>query len=248
MTIQRTPLFFGPEDRSLFGWYHAPEGGAHSDLAMVVCPPPGHEGVNAHRPLRHLTDALAQNGIPALRFDYHGTGDSAGRDEDPSRVAAWRESIAEAISTLQALSGCTRIGLAGLCLGALLAAAFAAEQEVDCLVLWLPPSRGRTWVREMRALHLTGVTRDAPAEAGAIEPGGFVFTEETQRDLSAINLDMLVPKTRRLLLLTRDDLSADTSLCDRWRTAGIDAEQRAVPGAAEMFLPPHSAVVSVHAG
>ena len=28
----RTPLFFGPEARSLFGWYHAPDGGARGDL------------------------------------------------------------------------------------------------------------------------------------------------------------------------------------------------------------------------
>jgi alpha/beta superfamily hydrolase len=247
VTIERTPLFFGPEERSLFGWYHAPDNGAAGDLAMVVCPPPGHEGVNAHRPLRHLTDALAKAGVPALRFDYHGTGDSAGRDEDPARVAAWRESISVAMTTLRTLSGCTRIGLIGLRLGALLAAAVAAEQEVDCLVLWFPPARGRTWVREMRALHLTGVTRDAKADGGAIEPGGFVFTEETQRDLNAINLDMLVPKTKRLLLLTRDDLSTDTVLCDRWRAADIDAEQRAAPGATEMFLPPHSVVVPVRA-
>lgn len=239
MNISRTPLFFGPEDRSLFGWYHAPaEAG---DLAIVVCPPLGHEGINAHRGVRHLADALARAGMPALRFDYHGTGDSAGRDEDPGRVAAWQDSIVAAMAALRGLSGCARIGLLGVRLGATLAASVAAAHEVDALLLWFPAVRGRAWVREMKALHLTGVTHDAPSAPGVLEAGGFTVTAETQRDVSALDLEALVPKARRVLLITRDDLSADASLRERWSAAGLDVEQRAVPGFAGMFLAPHAA-------
>jgi alpha/beta superfamily hydrolase len=245
MNMSRTPLFFGPEDRSLFGWYHAPE--TPADLGVVLCPPPGHEGINAHRSVRHLADALAKAGMPALRFDYDGTGDSAGTDEDPGRVNAWRDSIVTAMAALRELSGCTRIALAGLRLGATLAALVAMDHEVDALLLWFPLVLGRAWVREMKALHLTGVTRDAPAEAGVIEPGGFVITDETQRDLGTINLQSFVPKAKRVLIVTREDLSSDTSLWDEWRAAGVAAEQRAVSGFTEMFLPPHSAVVPMRA-
>ena len=50
---------------------------------MVVCPPLGPEYFNSYRSLRHLADRLAENGVSALRFDYDGTGNSAGQDEDP---------------------------------------------------------------------------------------------------------------------------------------------------------------------
>jgi pimeloyl-ACP methyl ester carboxylesterase len=170
MNLTRTPLFFGP---GLFGWYHAPVE-EQRDLAVVICQPFGHEYINAHRSMRHLADRLARAGIPALRFDYHGTGDSAGSDEEPGRVAAWRESVAEAMKSARELSGCRRIGLVGFRFGATLAAQF----DSDALVLWAPVMRGKTYARELKALLLTSGTM-----------GGFEYSEETQRDIAALNID-----------------------------------------------------------
>ena len=170
MTITRTPLFFGP---GLFGWYHAPVE-QQRELAAVICQPLGHEYINAHRSMRHLADRLARAGIPALRFDYHGTGDSAGTDEDSGRVAAWRDSVSEAIKTVRELSGSPRIALVGFRFGATLAAQF----ESDALVLWAPVMRGKSYARELKALRLTSGTM-----------GGFEYTEETQRDIAALSID-----------------------------------------------------------
>jgi alpha-beta hydrolase superfamily lysophospholipase len=215
MNVARTPLYFGSESRALFGWYHAPADGLQRELAIVVCSPLGHEAVNGHRSVRHLADGLANAGVPAFRFDYDGTGDSAGDDEDPARVAAWCASIYEAMATLRTLSHAPRIGLVGVRLGATLAAAVAAESDdVDCLVQWAPV-RGRSYLRELKALQLTGINRDAVSENGAIEPGGFVVSEKTQRDLA--QLAPGAPRTERVFTLS-----------ERFD---------------EMFLPPHNAVV-----
>jgi alpha-beta hydrolase superfamily lysophospholipase len=211
MKIDRIPLFFGPDERSLFGWFHAPSRETRRDLGVVLCPPLGHEYVNAHRSMRHLADRLASSGVAALRFDYDGTGDSAGRDEDPARVAAWKQSVHEAMRTLRALSGCERIGLIGLRFGALLAALVATETEAACLGSWAPITRGRSYVRELKALHLTG---GRVSEEGRLEPGGFVFTEETLRDLGT--LEPATPRTTRV---------------------------QTFPGQPEMFDPPHGNVV-----
>jgi pimeloyl-ACP methyl ester carboxylesterase len=170
MSITRTPLFFG---EGLFGWYHAPIEGQR-DLGAVICQPLGHEYINAHRSMRHLADRLAKAGIPALRFDYHGTGDSAGTDEDPGRVPAWRDSVAAAMKTLRELSGCPRVALVGFRFGATLAAQF----EADALVLWAPVLRGKSYARELKALLLTSGTT-----------GGFEYSEETQRDIAALSVD-----------------------------------------------------------
>ena len=40
-----------------------------------------------------------------LRFDFHGTGDSAGDEREPGRVAAWRRDLGVAIDELRARSG-----------------------------------------------------------------------------------------------------------------------------------------------
>jgi alpha-beta hydrolase superfamily lysophospholipase len=243
MKIVRTPLFFGPEARSLFGWFHARSDGGRTDLAVVICPPLGHEYANSHRPIRHLADRLAEAGIPVLRFDYEGSGDSSGRDEDRQRVGAWTHSVHEAIAALGQLSGCRKIGLVGVRLGATLAFVAATQSDVPCLVLWAPCVRGRSYAHEMKALHLTGAKSNAATADGHIEPAGYVMTNETQRDIEYLDLGAACPRTQRALIVTRDDVGEDSRLRDKWMDAGIETTQYAVPGFTEMFLPPHSATV-----
>ena len=81
--VERTPLYFGPASRPLFGWYHEPVAKVHRALSMVICPPLGHEYLNSHRSLRHLADRCAAAGVPTLRFDYDGTGTLPGRMRTP---------------------------------------------------------------------------------------------------------------------------------------------------------------------
>src|SRR5207248_357876 len=101
-----------------------------------------------HRSLRHLADALAAVGWPCVRFDWHGTGDSGGSDEDPDRVATWLANIRDAQAWLTRQLGCKRISVVGLRLGATLAAHAASAEEIDGLVLWAPVVKGRRYVRE----------------------------------------------------------------------------------------------------
>src|SRR5262245_31625053 len=107
--IVRVPMYFGPTDAALFGWYHAPAGDRSPTAGVVICPPLGHEYINSHRSLRHLADALADAGMAALRFDYYGTGDSAEVDQGADELAAWMTSIHEAIPAVR-----SRIGRAPL--------------------------------------------------------------------------------------------------------------------------------------
>jgi alpha/beta superfamily hydrolase len=81
------PLYFGSEVRARSGWLH--RGVGPSSSGVVICNPFGFEVICAHRTLRHLADSLAGAGLPTLRFDYDGTGDSAGDDRDPKRLEAW---------------------------------------------------------------------------------------------------------------------------------------------------------------
>jgi pimeloyl-ACP methyl ester carboxylesterase len=243
--VERTPLYFGPASRPLFGWYHEPGGKARSTVALVICPPLGHEYVNSHRTLRHLADRCAAAGVPTLRFDYDGTGNSAGADEEPDRLAAWLSSIGEAMAQVRRLSGCQEMGLAGLRIGATLAAQTSADTEISVLALWAPCTRGRAYVRELKAMQRTASSpfRSEPTEANDLEVGGFVFTEQTQRDLNGLNLESIAPRAKRILIGSRDDFAEDPSLRVTWSEGGLRVEQRRLPGYIDMMAEPQDTKV-----
>ena len=243
--VERTPFYFGPASRPLFGWYHEPVAKVRRALAMVICPPLGHEYVNSHRSLRHLADRCAAAGVPTLRFDYDGTGNSAGADEDPDRLAAWLSSIREAMAQVRRLSGCQEMGLAGLRIGATLAALTSTDAEISFLALWAPCTRGRAYVRELKAIQLTGSSpfRPEPTGASDLEAGGFVYTKQTQRELSGLNLESTVPRAKRILIASRVDFAEDPSLRVAWSQGGLRVEQRRLPGYIDMMAEPQDTKV-----
>ena len=73
-----TPLYFGERTRRLFGVYTPAHAAGRPARGVVLCHPWGQEYLHAHRSLRKLGDLLAAAGFDVLRFDYFGTGDSAG--------------------------------------------------------------------------------------------------------------------------------------------------------------------------
>lgn len=239
--VQRTPFYLESRGQGLFAWLHSPEQGPRSHHGVVLCPTVGYEQIPSHRSLRHLADALARAGFAALRFDYQGTGDSSGTDEDADRYATWLANVHDARRWLQAQLGCPRVSLLGVRLGAALAAQAAAEKEVDALVLWAPVVKGRSFVREMTALSLTASGGAPPPglTTGDLEPGGFVLTGETVQDLSRLDLTECWPRCRRALIVARADLPPENRLLQHLQALGIDAEQAVQPGYADMMAEPH---------
>ena len=129
-----TPLWFGPSERPLFGWVHVPED-ARARGAVVLCPPLARELTSTQNCYRLLAEALAGVGMLAVRFDYDGTGDSAGGDRDPHRVESWLTSIAHAVDLARAC-GPQAVSLVGMRVGGLLAAVEAARLgSIDAVVL-----------------------------------------------------------------------------------------------------------------
>ncbi len=201
-----TPLYFGPEDRPLFGWVHQPAD-RFSRGTAVLCQPLLREYISAHYSFRMLAEALAARGVTAIRFDYDGTGDSAGDGEDPGRIAAALASVRHAVDLAQALGG-GPLALVGMRMGAVLAAR-AAETcgTVANLVLWDPCGSGREFLREQSALFrlLYGKTRP---ENGGTEVAGYVLTAETKEELSALAAPTALPTVGHALILDRSDRPA----------------------------------------
>jgi uncharacterized protein len=150
------PLFFGPEPRQLFGVYHAPSNGAVREQAVVLCPAGPQEYMLTHWAQRRLATLLAGHGIHVLRFDYFGTGDSAGSIEDGT-LEQWQRDIQVAAERLRELSGVRRTSLVGYRLGATLAwrASLSSVEKPRHLVLWDPVVRGTTYLQELRVTEDT---------------------------------------------------------------------------------------------
>jgi alpha/beta superfamily hydrolase len=213
----------------VFAWYHEAPRSAARDTVAVICPPVGYEYTRAHRSLRHLADRLAHSGVPALRFDYHGIGDSPGSDLDPDRLGAWESSIVAAVTQARALSGRERICLIGVRLGASLAARVAASVPIDLLVLWNACVRGKPYLRELQAIAASAEDTTSTIE-GALESGGFVMTAQTREAIRKIDLLSLDFSARRILVASREDMPQDQGLAAQLASRGLDVEHLSLPG------------------
>jgi dienelactone hydrolase len=238
--LGRTPIQFGDLVSPLFGWFHPPAGARRAG-GVVLCNPLGDDLVRAHRPLRHLAERLAAIGFPVLRFDYRGTGDSAGDEHEPARVAGWLADVGHAVDELRARGGVAQVALVGFRAGATLAAAVAASRDdVDVLVCWSGYPSGGAFVDDVvrthrlhRKLEPQAFSGGAPL-AGGEEALGFFLTDETIRDLRAIDLAALEHKPLRALVLAPGATDKVTAALN-----GFTVERRQVPADRFAIVPPH---------
>ena len=237
-SICRQAFYLDGDQGPVFSWLHRPED-QETHHGVVICAPLGFEQLHAHRGLRHLADELAARGLSVLRFDWSGTGDSAGEDLDPDRYSAWLADIQTAVRWMKTRLDCSRISVIGLRMGATLAAMALQAEEIQELVLWAPITNGRAFVRELTVIDKMS---DAPVfgtNDGIIEAAGFRMSSETAADISRANLLKSQPDCRRVLIAHRDDLAADERLADHFCTLGITVEQKSLPGMAQMLVEPH---------
>jgi pimeloyl-ACP methyl ester carboxylesterase len=246
MTAPRAePIFFGPEERPLFGWVHRPKPGRERDLGLVITSPFGYEAICAHRALRHFAEAAAGHGVPALRFDLDGAGDSAGGDRDPDRLRAWVESVHRAVVALREETGVARVCLLGVRLGALIAALSAVERDdIAGFVAIAPVVSGKAYLRELRMMEKS---REMPAPPGTPEEEGvegaigFALTTETRAKLGAVDLVKLEKRPAgEVLLLDRADLPGNDRLPRRLEALGAKVSEASLPGYLEMVADPHN--------
>ncbi|MEM9232902.1 MAG: hypothetical protein AAGA69_01525 [Pseudomonadota bacterium] len=169
-----TALTFGSGDAPLFGVYHPATGVARARRAVLLCNPFGEEAIRAFRPFQKLAERFAAEGVACLRFDYLGTGDSAG-DDDLVSVKSMATSILTAHEELVDLSEAREIYWVGLRLGAWAALDATADIQPAGIFLWDPIRDGADYAAHLAAL---------PA-AGEEEALGFPVTEPLRAELQS---------------------------------------------------------------
>ena len=223
------PFFFGSSDRPLYGVHH--QGAVPvADIGVVLCYPLGSEYLRAHRAFRQLTNLLVRTGIHVLRFDYLGTGDSGG-DPNDATIEQWTEDVNSAITELKDSTGLQRVSLAGLRLGATLAARAAfPRSDVDRIVLWDPVADGGSWfdrlIRDERNQREDEAETPLPFPAGTVGIGGFPVTPALSEGIHTLSLGTMAPGEEMEvdLIVSKEDPAVER-LVEDWR-AGNDRAGR----------------------
>lgn len=141
-------------DTEMYGYLSLPSPLGQVQQGVVLCNPFGQEAVRSHRMYRVLSERLARAGVACLRFDYFGTGDSDGEDEQVT-LKTCVENTLRADQELRRVAGCTHVSWLGLRFGAAVAAfaSISAQHKPDRLFLWDPIEDGAAWVEQLKREH-----------------------------------------------------------------------------------------------
>jgi alpha/beta superfamily hydrolase len=231
------PLHFGSSRRTLFGIYHAPATAPARPAGVVLCNPLGHEAVRAHRAFRQLATLLAQARYHVMRFDYHGTGDSAGEGDD-ERLSGWVEDVGTAIDELKDTTGVNKVWLLGLRYGATLALLATAERrDVEGVVAWDPVINGAAYLRQLSQMHVEYLRDELPQGSIVIptdhEALGMPLPAALRADLAAVDLGSAGSwRTKQVALFASEPSDELRRLGERLTVAGTPWTTHPCPQAA----------------
>ncbi|MCX7915793.1 MAG: alpha/beta fold hydrolase [Verrucomicrobiae bacterium] len=138
------PVTFECRGQQIVGMIHLPPGRERVPAVLMLHGFTGTK-VECHRMFVKLGRLLAKKGIASLRFDFRGSGDSAGNFED----ITLRSEVADALEAIKFMArhkrfNSRRLGLVGMSLGAAVASYVVGRERTrfQGLVLWAPVAEG----------------------------------------------------------------------------------------------------------
>ncbi len=158
------PFFFGDEARALFGMLHSRRSARMAPVstagkpACLVCAPLLQDATRIQRAMWHLAEALAEAQHDVLRFDWYGSGDSAGEGDD-LQLQGMVDDLESAIVELSTCARPGRLSILAFRSAALpvLAHASNSASPVD-LVLWDPLVDGAALVEDWHRQQVEQLT------------------------------------------------------------------------------------------
>ena len=189
------PFWLGPPSRRVYAAFHGASGAP--SIGIVLVPPLLHELPRSRRFVAEVAVELAALGLPTLRFDFHGTGDSAGTGEALD-LDSMRRDLELAVAALRERTQVERLVLIAWRGGALALPGWLERGgTVDLILLWEPIVDGAAWLQEL----MEGDTRERavrpPPRAGvarATDPSdgqlmGFPAPSRLRAELRKTRLD-----------------------------------------------------------
>ena len=153
METQENPFFLDNQGRGLYCIQYTPA--APPKGGIVLCHPFAEEKLWAQRVFVSFARLLSRHGYSVLRVDYMGHGDSEG-DFEEATLTTRLSDISCAFDHLKSQLGPeTPLGLAGLRLGATLAAVLSEKKDdIGFLILWEPVVDGKSYLRQMLRINI----------------------------------------------------------------------------------------------
>ncbi|MCF6193191.1 MAG: alpha/beta hydrolase [Kangiellaceae bacterium] len=241
--FRRIPFWLNEDSDVMFCWLHLPIKNEISKTGVIICSPLGYEYSHTHRTVRHLSDQLASNNYATIRFDYSGTGDSASDLFAKDRIESFNDNIGSVIELLKEKLGIQKICLIGIRLGGTFAARYSHYSSVDQLILWSCYTKGRTYIRETKALERLA-SHSVKQVKNFIDSGGFIITIEAEKTLNEINLLKQTYQVKEnVLIIERDDLTPNEKLLQYISNQKISVEMYLMSNYLEMMAEPHETKV-----
>lgn len=234
-----TPVRINNHGRELVGLYLEPSAElSPRHHAVLLCNPFGQEAIRAHRLYRVMADRLAAAGYYVLRFDYYGSGDSAGDDTDWDLLGSIDDAQA-ALAELLRRSHAPQWSAVGLRLGGTIALETArrAAQPAQVLLLIEPVLVGKDYLDDLGTSSqialgrgygvrwpLSAALRRSMLPEPQTEALGFALTAACRAQIGAITPARLLPvPAEHLSLLVTD--AAQTA--DALAQAGVQLPAQA---------------------
>lgn len=183
-----------------FGALHRPCAGDVADVAVVICPAVGRDARCAYRALFSWAQELASLGLPVLRYDPLGEGDSCPLADDADQLEPWVDGVVQAAKVARKHTGARKLVLVGLRLGGALALAAAQKIRPDGLMLLAPIVSGDAFLRELK---LAAAVQKLPMdEERGLEVDGLRLSPATVANLKNFETAGVVPTWRAAFLAT----------------------------------------------
>ncbi|MFT5642896.1 MAG: exosortase A-associated hydrolase 1 [Janthinobacterium sp.] len=146
MTVEQHALQFECQSCALLGILSLPVSPLPRGVLIVTGGPQYRAG--SHRQFALLAEHLANLGIPVLRFDYRGMGDSEGEPRTFEHIADDLKAATDRF--FETVPGLQELALWGLCDGATAAAFYACDDKRICALILLNP-----WIRTAHGIART---------------------------------------------------------------------------------------------
>jgi len=241
--ITRTPAYIGDSGKEILSWYHETNSETTYTSTVVICPPISVEYMNSYRTLRYTADYFAAAGIPALRFDYLGNGSSVEKDKELSYIDSYIYSIRTACEYAKKRSGNENIILLGFRIGALFSAIYNEETPIKSMIIWGGIFNGKKYVRELKALQLTGLSPDVLSDEYEIDVAGTLLNKSEADELSRINLINKNTQYENILLVNRDDFRKDKKQIKHWLDNNVKIREIETIDFQDIITDPHNSKV-----
>ncbi len=215
--MNRESFYFCEATEQLLGVYHPASLNCEREHGIVLCYPFASEYIRTHRLFVHLANKLAEAGFHVLRFDYFGTGDSAG-ELTAASVEIWLDNIRSAAEELRESADVPAISLIGMRLGAALAGVAAHRyQSFENLIMWDAVLNGEAYLQELTQQHQEWLIQHLlkPEGGSPQEVIGFPLSGQLAESIGKIDLGIFAtpPAPQTLLLFNQSpsDLPAWTT-------------------------------------